>query len=185
MLSLVVPGKAVTGALRQPHCKIRNLPLPFFHLLIVEDALCRRRRRRRRQKVSLDSMQRRRRRRWVWRRRRQRRRQLGVRRHRWQQVLLLLLLSLKNNTSQPISLKPAVVNRDLIGEPSSARWQYWSLTCTGHERCLVLFWKKLHVKNQNKQLFTRDQYCHLVVKAPHHKTYLKLWKTAQAIIWDQ
>ena len=27
--------------------------------------------------------------------------------------------------------------------------------------------KKLHVKNQNKQLFIQDQYCQLAVKAPY------------------
>ena len=33
------------------------------------------------------------------------------------------------------------------------------------ESCRVSFWKKIMCKNQNKQLFIRHQYCHLVVKA--------------------
>ena len=33
---------------------------------------------------------------------------------------------------------------------------------------------KLQVKNQNKQLFIRDQYGHLVVKAPHWRSETKL-----------
>ena len=56
------------------------------------------------------------------------------------------------------------------GEPSSARWQYWSLI----KDVSFCFEKKLRVKNQSKQLFIRDQYCHLVVKAPH---FIFIWVT--------
>ena len=45
------------------------------------------------------------------------------------------------------------------GEPSFARWQYWSRT----KDVSFCFEKKLCVKNQNKQLFVPNQCCHLVV----------------------
>ena len=49
------------------------------------------------------------------------------------------------------------------GEPSYARWLYWS-RMKDNSFC---FEKKLGIEHKNNLLFIRDQYSHLAVKAPH------------------